>query len=75
MGGNLGHQVLFVLDATHTFDRRAPDGSVVTADGLARVTATNLHGEFATVVTTAQLLTLAPAPSTTRLNSAQGPRR
>lgn len=58
VGGNLGHQVLFALDATHTFDRLAPDGSVVTADELARVTATNLHGEFATVVTTEQLLTI-----------------
>ncbi len=56
VGGNLGHQVLFALDATHTFDRRAPDGSVVTADELARVTASNLNGEFATVVGTAQLL-------------------
>jgi len=59
VGGNLGHQVLFALDATHTFDRPAPDGSVVTADELTRVTAANLHGEFATVVSTAQLL--APA--------------
>ncbi len=56
VGGNLGHQVLFALDATHTFDRPAPDGSIITADELARVTATNLHGEFATVVSTAQLL-------------------
>ena len=56
VGGNLGHQVLFALDATHTHDRVAPDGSVVTADELSRVTATNLHGEFATVVSTAQLL-------------------
>jgi nicotinamidase-related amidase len=56
VGGNLGHDVLFVLDATHTFDRTAPDGSVVTAAELARVTATNLHEEFATVVTTEQLL-------------------
>jgi len=59
VGGNLGHQVLFALDATHTFDRRAPDGAVISADDLARVTATNLHGEFATVVTTQQLLTTA----------------
>lgn len=58
--GNLGHQVLFLLDATHTFDRSAPDGGVVTADDLARVTATNLHGEFATVVSTAQLLAHQP---------------
>ena len=56
VGGNLGHRVLFALDATHTFDRTGPDGTVVTADELARVTATNLHGEFATVVTTAELL-------------------
>lgn len=56
VGGNLGYDVLFVLDATHTFDRLAPDGSTVTADDLARVTATNLHGEFATVVRTADLL-------------------
>ncbi len=56
VGANLGHQVLLALDATYTFDRPAPDGSVVTADELTRVTATNLHGEFATVVSTAQLL-------------------
>lgn len=56
VGGNLGYDVAFVLDATHTFDRNAPDGSLVDADLLARITATNLHGEFATVVTTADLL-------------------
>lgn len=56
VGGNLGYDVSFVLDATHTFDREGPDGSVLTADELARATATNLHGEFATVVTTRQLL-------------------
>jgi len=56
VGGNLGHRVLFALDATHTFDRPAPDGTIVAADELARVTATNLHGEFATVVATRDLL-------------------
>lgn len=56
VGGNLGYDVLFVADATHTFDRQAPDGSWLTAEELARATATNLHGEFATVVPTAQLL-------------------
>jgi nicotinamidase-related amidase len=56
VGGNLGHRVLFALDATHTFDRTGPDGTVVTADELARVTATNLHGEFAEVVRTEDLL-------------------
>lgn len=56
VGGNLGHDVLFALDATHTFDRSGPDGSTMTADELARATATNLHGEFATVTRTADLL-------------------
>lgn len=56
MGGNLGYDVLFALDATHTFDRPGPDGSIVTADELARATAASLHGEFATVTTTADLV-------------------
>ena len=56
VGGNLGYDVRFVLDATHTFDRADPEGRVVTADELARVTATNLHGEFATVVSTADVV-------------------
>lgn len=61
MGGNLGYEVLFVLDATHTFDRTGPDGTRLTADELARATATSLHGEFATVVSTHDLLET-PAP-------------
>lgn len=56
VGGNLGYDVLFVLDATHTFDRQGPDGSWMTADELARATATNLHGEFATVASTREVL-------------------
>lgn len=56
MAGNLGYGTLFALDATHTFDRMAPDGVLVTADELARATAATLHGEFATVVSTADLI-------------------
>jgi nicotinamidase-related amidase len=56
VGGNLGHRVLFAVDATHTFDRPGPDGVVVPAEELARATAASLHGEFATVVRTAELL-------------------
>ncbi|UJH70674.1 isochorismatase family protein [Ornithinimicrobium sp. INDO-MA30-4] len=56
VGGNLGYDVSFVLDATHTFDRATPEGDNVTADELARITATNLHGEFATVVSTEALV-------------------
>jgi nicotinamidase-related amidase len=56
MGGNLGYDVLFAIDATHTFDRVGPDGELVTADELARATAASLHGEFATVVRTSEIL-------------------
>ncbi len=47
MAGNLGYDVTFVLDATHTFDRKG-----LTADELARTTAANLDEEFAAVRTT-----------------------
>lgn len=56
MGANLGFDVRFALDATHTFDRRGPDGTLHRAELLAQVTAANLHGEFARVVSTAELL-------------------
>ncbi|QNN51832.1 cysteine hydrolase family protein [Nocardioides mesophilus] len=56
VGGNLGYQVLFALDATHTFDRTGPDDRSLTADQLATATAVNLHGEFAHVTSTAELL-------------------
>ncbi|HQR25443.1 MAG TPA: cysteine hydrolase family protein [Nocardioides sp.] len=56
IGGNLGYQVWYALDATHTFDRTGPDGTVMTADELAHATAVNLHGEFATVTSTDLLL-------------------
>lgn len=56
MAGNLGYETLFVLDATCTFDLPAHGGGTVSADELARVTATNLQDEFADVVRTADLL-------------------
>jgi len=56
MAGNLGYDVTFVIDATHTFDRRGPDGVTVTAEELARATAASLHGEFANVVQTRDVI-------------------
>jgi hypothetical protein len=56
MAANLGYRVDFVLDATYTFDRPGPDGVIVTADDLMRATAASLHGEFATIRTTAELV-------------------
>ena len=56
MAGNLGYDVTFVIDATPTFARTAPDGSVIPAEEIARVTAANLHGEFASVRTTSDVV-------------------
>ena len=59
MAGNLGYETTFVIDATYTFARRDLAGGELSADELMRVTAANLHGEFATVVRTAALLAVA----------------
>lgn len=56
MAGNLGYDTYFALDATHTFDMVDLDGREITADELTRVTAANLDGEFARVVSTADLI-------------------
>ncbi|GGE87274.1 cysteine hydrolase family protein [Mycetocola zhadangensis] len=56
VAGNLGYQVFFALDATHTFDRKDVDGGNVHAAELSRITGVNLHEEFATVVNTQSLL-------------------
>lgn len=52
---DLGYEMLFVLDATHTFDLRLGDGSVIAADELARTTAAVLQDEFGQVVYTKDL--------------------
>jgi nicotinamidase-related amidase len=54
MADNLGYSVDFVLDATHTHDRTAADGSAISADEVARVNAASLDGEFARVITTTE---------------------
>ncbi|MEU8758429.1 cysteine hydrolase family protein [Streptomyces sp. NPDC048659] len=57
MGGNLGYDVLFVLDAMHTFDLAGPFGWTATAEELTRATAVSLHGGgFARVVSTEDVL-------------------
>ncbi|MFI6722546.1 cysteine hydrolase [Streptomyces sp. R-74717] len=60
MGGNLGYEVFFALDATYTFDGVGPWGWVLSADELARATAVSLHGGgFAKVVRSAELVAAA----------------
>jgi nicotinamidase-related amidase len=57
MGGNLGYDVLFVLDACHTFDLAGRDGHTLDAATLSATTAVNLHGgDFARVIDTGELV-------------------
>ncbi|MFF5900428.1 cysteine hydrolase family protein [Streptomyces argenteolus] len=57
MGGNLGYEVFFALDATHTYDAVGPWGWKLSADELARATAVTLHGGgFAKVVRSEELV-------------------
>ena len=56
IGGNLGYTVYFAVAATHTFDRTDLEGGMISAAELSRVTAINLHDEFATVVLSQELL-------------------
>ena len=56
MAGNLGFDTVFALDATRTFDRVGPDGRLIPAVELRRATAANLHGEFAFVAATAEII-------------------
>ncbi|WP_432021213.1 cysteine hydrolase family protein [Streptomyces sp. 1222.5] len=57
MAGNLGYDVLFAWDATHTFDLEGPGGISVSADDLLLSTVTNLYGDqFARVVSTMDLV-------------------
>ncbi|MFF4170015.1 cysteine hydrolase family protein [Streptomyces sp. NPDC001744] len=57
MGGNLGYDVVFPLDAMHTFGLEGPHGWEASADELTRATAISLHGGgFAKVVTAEDVL-------------------
>lgn len=56
MAGNLGFNTIVVADATATFDRVGYDGTRYPAQTIHAVSLASLHGEFATVVKTDQLL-------------------
>jgi nicotinamidase-related amidase len=58
MAGNLGFQVWVASDATATFERVGPDGHRFPAEEMHRTALASLHGEFANVQTTADILTL-----------------
>ncbi len=56
MAGNMRFKVYLASDATATFDRIAPNGDLFPAEVMHQTALASLHGEFATVVTTAKIL-------------------
>jgi nicotinamidase-related amidase len=56
MAGNFGFEVYCVSDATATFERTGPDGGHYSAQLMHDTALASLHGEFATVVPTAEVL-------------------
>lgn len=56
MAGNLGFDTFLVSDATATFDRLGPNGVLYRAEDIQAMTMANLHQEFATIVTTEDVL-------------------
>ncbi len=57
MAGNLGFDTYVISDATATFDRADQCGEVYKAELIHTISLASLHDEFATVLTTDQLLT------------------
>jgi nicotinamidase-related amidase len=56
MAGNLGFDTRLVRDATWTFERVGPDGDAHSAEAIHTMTLSNLNGEFARIVTTAEAI-------------------
>lgn len=56
MAGNFGFDARLVRDATWTFDRIGPDGDAHSAEEIHAMTLSNLNGEFARIVTTADVI-------------------
>jgi nicotinamidase-related amidase len=56
MAGNLGFKTFVVSDATAAFSRTAIDGTPRPAEAVHSAALNDLHGEFATVVDTAEVL-------------------
>lgn len=56
MASDLGFTTTVVTDATATFARRDRDGSLIDADSVHRISLASLDGEFARLVTVADLI-------------------
>jgi hypothetical protein len=55
----LGFEVFVAADATIAYDRKGFDGVLYPAAQVHGITLASLHGEFATVLSTAELLDVA----------------
>lgn len=62
MAGNLGFDTYVVSDATAAWDRLGPDGIQRFAADIHAYSLSSLHEEFATIVTTDDVLAALPAP-------------
>jgi nicotinamidase-related amidase len=56
MAGNFGYQTFLVSDATATFNKKGINGEVFRAELIHQTALASLNGEFATVLTTDQLI-------------------
>ncbi|PDT88009.1 cysteine hydrolase [Bradyrhizobium sp. Y36] len=56
MAGNLGFDARLVRDATWTFERIGPDGDKHSAEEIHAMTLSNLNGEFASIVTSGDVI-------------------
>ncbi|AHM61467.1 isochorismatase hydrolase [Flammeovirgaceae bacterium 311] len=56
MAGNFGYDVYVAEDATATFDRISFDGKLFKAQDIHEISLANLHGEFATIVKTEEMI-------------------
>jgi nicotinamidase-related amidase len=56
MAGNLGFNPILISDACATNDRVGPDGHHWDAETIHQISLTNLHDEFATIMTTNEVI-------------------
>jgi nicotinamidase-related amidase len=56
MSGNLGFNTYLISDATAAFGLKGPDGVYYDAGQIHNISLAALHGEFATVLTTKELI-------------------
>ena len=56
MASDLGYDLVFVADATHTFDVKSDDGAVYGADDISRFTELTIGADFGRIVPTSHLL-------------------